>query len=110
MHKTRSGLNRAVKSSLKFFANPKVKKIVIMISASLVGVLLLVQLFYPRDRALLGASLAAQEVSGWTSTDIKKLADELYEKSTIEVGGSGKVMLARSLSAVGVKINTSEVV
>lgn len=110
MHKTRSGLNRAVKSYLKFFANPKVKKIVIIISASLVGVLLLVQLFYPRDRALLGTSLAAQEVSGWTSNDIKKLADELYEKSTIEVGGSGRVMLARSLSAVGVKINTSEVV
>ena len=96
-------------SILIFLRRPRVKKAILIITTSLIGVVLIGQLLYPRDRALLGTTLAGHDVGGWTEPDIKKLTDSLYDKSTIEIKGSDKTMLARNLSAVGVKINAAQV-
>ena len=71
MARVKLKFGRVFKSWVAVLKRPRVRKVLLLVSASLIGVLLLVQLFYPRDRALLGTSLAAQEVSGWTSNDIK---------------------------------------
>ncbi len=109
MRKAKAWFGRFFTADMAVLKRPGVKKALIITGASLVGVLLLVQLVYPRDRTLLGTYLGEHDISGWTKPDVEKLAKELYETSTVEVEGSGKTMLARSLSAVGVTIDAKEV-
>ena len=101
MARVKLKFGRVFKSWVAVLKRPRVRKVLLLVSASLIGVLLLVQLVYPGDRTLPGTMLAEHNITGWTKPDIEKLATELYETSTIEVGGSHKTMLARSLSAGG---------
>ena len=109
MARVKLKFGRVFKSWVAVLKRPRVRKVLLLVSASLIGVLLLVQLVYPGDRTLPGTMLAEHNITGWTKPDIEKLATELYETSTIEVGGSHKTMLARSLSAVGVSIDMKAV-
>lgn len=81
------------------------KKIALLSLGVLLGLMVIVQLAYPRDRALPRAVLGTEEVGGWTIDDMAKLSKELYAKSTVEVEGGGKTMMARSLSTVGVAVD-----
>ncbi len=74
------------------------------------ALLVLIQLFYPSDRALPFTSLAGQSVAGWTRPDIERLSDDLYQKSTIEARGKGKVVLAYTASSVGIEMKREDLV
>lgn len=88
----------------------RARRIALIVLGGIVGLFLIAQLVYPRDRALPGTMLGEHDISGWTKDDIAKLTKELYQVSTVEVAGSDKTMLARSLSTVGVGIDVDQVV
>ena len=100
-----SKLKRGIGSLVKRLDTRRTKKIALISIGGLIVLVLLVQIFYPRDRALMGTTLSTSDIGGWTVDDISKLASELYARSTLEGAGANKTMLARNLSAVGVKID-----
>ena len=95
---------------VKRLSSDKAKKIASISLGSALALLVLVQLFYPRDRALPFTSLAGQSVAGWTRPDIERLSDDLYQKSTIEARGKGKVVLAYTASSVGIEMKREDLV
>lgn len=104
-----SKLGRWFRSLVARLTTKRSKKIALISLGVVVGLLLIFQIFYPRDRALPGTILGDQDISGWTDGDISHLASELYKRSTVEVEGSDKTMLGRNLSAVGVAIDFDQV-
>ena len=77
MKRAKVRFGRFFMAGMAALKRPRVKKTLIVTGASLVGVLLLVQLVYPRDRTLLGTYLGEHDISGWTKPDVEKLAKEL---------------------------------
>ncbi len=111
MKKVKGLKNRLRKSlALKWVRSEKAKKVALSGLAVVLALVVLVQIFYPSDRALPFTKLSGSPVGGVTRQEIGELADELYDKSTIEVKGHNEVMIARTASSVGVEMNREALV
>jgi len=86
------------------------KKISAISAGSVVGVLLLVQIFYPTDRLLPFSTIDGQNVSNKTKVEATAQLDEAYKNYTIAVYmGTGKEpVLKPKLATIDIAVNNSE--
>lgn len=85
------------------------KKISIIAGLSLIGLLLLVQLFYPTDRLPLAASIDGQQLGGNTKAEAATVLDAAYSahKVAIYMGSGKEPVVSPRFSDMDVSVNNA---